>query len=139
MNIKSLAPAFIASALLISGVPLVARAAPSDQPDSKTAPAQAGKLLPVTGKDAAWAAKARASYPLGVCVTSDEKLGSMGKPPEYIYRVEGQPARLVVFCCAGCEEDFMQDPARYLAKIDAAGKAKQNPAASGKSEHKGHH
>ncbi len=79
-----------------------------------------GQLLPVTEKEAAWAAKERASYPLDTCVVSDEKLGSMGKAPEYIYRVSGQPDRLVVFCCRGCDEDFSNDPAAYLAKIDAA-------------------
>lgn len=98
---------------------------------------KAGNLVPVTEKDAAWAAKARKEYPLDVCVTSDEKLGAMGKSPEYIYRVAGQPDRLVVFCCAGCEDDFLKAPAKYLAKVDAAKNGKGKSTA--KSEHKGHH
>jgi hypothetical protein len=88
------------------------------------ASAKAGKLMPITEKDRAWATEARKTYPLDVCVASDEKLGSMGKSPEYIYRVAGQPDRLVVFCCEGCEEDFMKEPAKHLAKIDAAAKTK---------------
>jgi hypothetical protein len=104
-----------------------------------TAKAKTGKLVPVTEKDAAWAAKARKEYPLDVCLTSDEKLGSMGKSPEYIYRVDGQPDRLVVFCCDGCEEDFLQEPAKYLAKIDAAKNAKTKGGAKADAEHKGHH
>ena len=47
----------------------------------------------------------------------------MGGAAEYIYRVDGQPDRLVRFCCSGCEEDFLQDPAAHLAKVDQAKKA----------------
>ena len=93
-----------------------------------TAPATkaAGTLTKVTKADATWVAKARETYPLKVCVTSDEKLGSMGESPKYIYRVEGQPDRLVMFCCEGCEEDFLKAPAKHLAKLDAAKKSKSN-------------
>ena len=86
--------------------------------------AKSGRLVKVTEKDAAWAAKARETYPLKVCVTSDEKLGSMGENAEFIYREPGKPDRLVMFCCEGCEEDFMKEPAKYLAKLDAAAKMK---------------
>jgi hypothetical protein len=48
----------------------------------------------------------------------------MGKSPEYIYRVDGKPDRLLIFCCDGCEEDFMKDTAKYLAVLDAAAKNK---------------
>jgi hypothetical protein len=88
--------------------------------------AKTGKLVALTDKDAGWAETARKEYPLDVCLTSDEKLGSMGKSPEYIYRVEGKPDRLVVFCCDGCEEDFLQEPAKYLAKLDDAAKQKKS-------------
>ncbi len=81
-----------------------------------------GKLVAVAEKDAAWAAKARKEYPVDICVTSGDKLGSMGKSPEYIYRVDGKPDRLLIFCCDGCEEDFMKEPAKYLAVLDAAAK-----------------
>jgi hypothetical protein len=92
-----------------------------------SAPKAAGKLTKLTEKDAAWAAKARAEYPLKVCLTSDEKLGSMGDNAEFIYREKGKADRLVVFCCDGCEDDFNKEPAKYIAKLDAAAKAK--PAA----------
>ncbi len=130
MNIKSFLPTFLASAALLAGTHLAAQTPPP-----------AGKLVPVTERESAWAAKARQTYPLNVCVTSGEALGSMGKSPEYIYRVTGQPDRLVVFCCAGCEEDFMNDPAKFTAKLDAAAKSKSAPAkkadaAKGKPDHK---
>lgn len=86
----------------------------------QTSSEKKGKLIAVTETDAAWAAKSRKEYPIDVCVTSGDKLGSMGKSPEYIYRVEGRPDRLIVFCCAGCEEDFLKEPGKYLAILDAA-------------------
>jgi len=98
-----------------------------------------GKLIPVTEKDAEWVAAARKSYPLTTCLTSDEALGSMGKSPEYIYRVEGKPDQLVVFCCDGCNEDFLKDPAPYLAKLAAAEDAKAKNGAKKEEAPKGHH
>ena len=89
------------------------------------APAAKGTLHKLTDKDAAWAKKERAAYPLTVCLTSDEKLGSMGDNAEFIYREKGKPDRLLVFCCAGCEEDFMKEPAKFLAKLDAAAQQKK--------------
>lgn len=100
-----------------------------DQSD-KAAPAAmpaAGQLIKVTEQDAAWAAKARAAYPLKVCVASGEKLGAMGENAEFIYREKGRPDRLIVFCCGGCEDDFNKAPAKHLAKLDAA--AQPKPAA----------
>jgi hypothetical protein len=91
---------------------------------SHNAQSSEGKLVPVTEKEAAWAAEASKNYPLNVCVASDEKLGSMGDATEWIYRVEGQPDRLVKFCCDGCIDTFMDNPAEHLAKIDAAAKKK---------------
>jgi hypothetical protein len=96
---------------------------------AKAATAGAGQLVKITDKEAAWAAKARKEYPLTVCLTSDEKLGSMGDNAEFIYRQAGKPDRLLVFCCAGCEDDFVKEPAKYLAKLDAAAKSKGAPGA----------
>jgi hypothetical protein len=129
--------------LLLSGAFLLAvpAFAQSTQQPAPQASAKAGKLVAVSEKEAAWAAKARKEYPLDVCLTSDEKLGSMGKSPEYIYRVDGKPDRLVVFCCDGCEEDFMKDTAKYLAKIEAAkskGGKGAAPKPDAKDAHKGH-
>jgi len=118
-------PSILMSTALLVGAPLSAQTPHDAHHGAKKAtPAAAGKLVPVTEKEAAWAAKERKTYPLDVCVTSDEKLGSMGKSPEYIYRVDGKPDRLVVLCCDGCEEDFTKEPAKYTAKLDAAAKAK---------------
>ncbi|PTX98461.1 hypothetical protein [Opitutus sp. ER46] len=126
MKLRSCTSLLLAAAALLLSLPAISQPAHAEQAAAESAPA--GKLIPVGEKDAAWAAKERKSYPLHTCVVSDEKLGSMGKADEYIYRVEGQPDRLVVFCCSGCEEDFMKEPAKYLAKIDAA-KAKGGSSA----------
>ena len=129
MHTKFTTPAILMSAALLLGASLFAQNNHGGPHGAKEgASAEVGKLLPVTEKDAGWAAKARKSYPLEVCVTSDEKLGSMGKSPEYIHRVDGKPDRLVVFCCAGCEEDFLKEPAKYIAKLDAAATKTQRAA-----------
>jgi hypothetical protein len=44
------------------------------------------------------------------------------KNAEFIYREAGKPDWLVMFCCDGCEEDFMKEPAKYLAKLAVAAK-----------------
>jgi hypothetical protein len=124
---SSLAALFAAIALFSAGAALVPLALADHHEPKKAAPTTtvAGKLEPVTDKDAAWATQARKAYPLDVCVVAGGKLGSMGVPPQYAYRVPGQPDRLVVFCCSGCEDDFMKEPANYLSKIDVAAKAKK--------------
>ncbi|MFA6962901.1 MAG: hypothetical protein WC205_19255 [Opitutaceae bacterium] len=70
------------------------------------------------------------TYPLTTCVVSGESLtdGDMGGPIDYAYKQEGKPDRLVKFCCKMCIGKFKKDPAKYLAKLDAAeaaAKAKQ--------------
>jgi YHS domain-containing protein len=47
-----------------------------------------------------------------LCPVTGEKLGSMGDP--YVLTHEGKQVKL---CCEGCKEDFLKDPAKYLAKI----------------------
>jgi hypothetical protein len=83
-----------------------------------------GTLVAAKEVDAKWLADARKAYPLKACLTSDEPLGSMGDPSEFVYRVAGKADRLVVFCCEGCSDDFIAEPDVYLAKIDAAAKAR---------------
>ena len=100
---------------------------------AKAEKAPKGELIRVTEKDKEWAAKARASYTLDVCPVSNEKLGSMGGAPEYIYRVEGKPDRLVIFCCSGCDEDFLKDPEKYLSKTSAGAKDVPKAAAPAKT------
>jgi YHS domain-containing protein len=47
-----------------------------------------------------------------LCPVTGEKLGSMGDP--CVLTHEGKEVKL---CCEGCKEDFLKDPAKYLAKI----------------------
>ena len=84
--------------------------------------------LQVTAPDAMWLAKAKAEYPLKTCVVSEEEFGGdMGEAVDYIYKQEGQPDRLIRFCCKKCSRDFTKAPAQYLKKIDeAAAKTKKS-------------
>lgn len=59
-------------------------------------------------------------YPLDKCIVSDEKLGEMGKP--FVFVHEGQEIKL---CCKSCQKDFKKDPAKYLKKLEAAGKTEK--------------
>lgn len=52
------------------------------------------------------------TYRLDTCVVSGDKLGSQGKPIDYLYGTQ-----LVRFCCKGCVDGFLKDPATHLAKI----------------------
>lgn len=66
--------------------------------------------------DKAVVAKQKDAYPLKTCVVSDEPLdGSHGEVIEYV-----AANRLVRLCCKGCIKAFDKDPAKFLAKIDAA-------------------
>ena len=82
-----------------------------------------------TDKPAASAA-AKAAYPLTTCVVSDDKLedNSMGGPVDYFYKVAGKPDRLVRFCCKDCVKDFEKEPAKFIARLDAATAAKAKSA-----------
>lgn len=80
-----------------------------------------GELVPLTEKDPAWVAKAKAEYPSTACFVSGDKLGAeMGKPVDYIWREAGKPDRLISFCCKDCVKDFNKDPQKYLKQLDAA-------------------
>jgi hypothetical protein len=95
---------------------------------TKSIPALLASLLLTAGALSAAAAKtdaeiiaaARPGYPLKTCLVSNEPLGSMGEASGYIYRAKGQPDRVVFFCCEGCGDDFKANPAKFLAKVDAA-------------------
>ena len=63
--------------------------------------------------------KQRKNYPLNTCVVAGGELGSMGEPVEVI-----AGNRLVRFCCKGCVSKFNKEPAKYIAMIDTAWKAK---------------
>lgn len=53
------------------------------------------------------------TYPLDVCAVAGKKLGSMGKPINFVH--EGRQVR---FCCRGCIPRFKKDPAQYLMAVD---------------------
>ena len=44
----------------------------------------------------------------------------MGGPIKHTYKEAGKPDREVQFCCKMCVGKFKKDPAKYLAKLDAA-------------------
>jgi hypothetical protein len=98
---------------------------------NQPSPSSPGLVAP-TDKDAAWLATARAAYPLKTCLVSEEELGGMGKPADFIYREAGQPDQLVRFCCKMCVSKFKKDPAKYLAQLAPSAKPK-----AGSSKH--HH
>jgi hypothetical protein len=57
------------------------------------------------------------TYPLETCVVGGDKLGAMGEPVDFLYGTQ-----LVRLCCKGCKKGFWKDPAKAVAKIDAARK-----------------
>ncbi len=98
-----------------------------------------GQLVPVTEKDAAWVAQAKAEYPTTACVVSDDKLGGdMGKPADFIYREAGKPDRLIRFCCKDCVKDFNKTPAKYLGMLDQAAAKKGDQGHEAQGEHHHH-
>ena len=89
-----------------------------------------GQLIPAKDAPADWVAKQRADYPLDTCMVSKDKLeGDMGGPVEFVYKQEGQPDRLLRFCCKDCVKDFKKNPNKYLSEIDAEA-AKRKASAS---------
>jgi YHS domain-containing protein len=59
-------------------------------------------------------------YPLDKCIVSDEKLGADPGMKTFVFTHEGQEIKL---CCKSCQKDFNKNPAKYLKKLDGAGKA----------------
>lgn len=86
-----------------------------------------GELIAPADNDAAWLTAARAAYPLKTCLISEEELGGMGAPVEFIYRQPGQADQLVRFCCKMCVRKFKKDPAKYLAQLKAGAKSDAHP------------
>lgn len=60
------------------------------------------------------------AYPLDKCIVSDEKLGADPAMKTFVFTHEGQEIKL---CCKSCQKDFNKNPAKYLKKLDGAGKA----------------
>jgi len=69
-----------------------------------------GQLLEVVDKELIKVQ--RASYPLERCLISDEPLED---PVDQLYGTT-----LVRFCCKGCIKEFKKDPAKVVAKVNAA-------------------
>ena len=78
----------------------------------------------------------RRAYPLKTCLVSGGKLGSMGKPHELFLG-----GRLIKLCCKGCVGKLHKNPAKFLAKLDAAWAKKGFPGVVKAAKHgdqKGH-
>lgn len=58
-------------------------------------------------------------YPLQTCIVSGEHL-TAGEMVVYTHHEEGQPDRVMKFCCRKCLAKFKADPAKYLKELDAA-------------------
>jgi hypothetical protein len=64
-------------------------------------------------------------YPSDICIVTDNKLGSMGKPVTIVHN--GQEVK---FCCKPCVAKFNRNPEKYLKKIapkDEAAPKKEEP------------
>jgi hypothetical protein len=121
MKILATSSLIVASAIfLLTSSAVAQHGGHSGHGSAAEAPAKGGELIKTSKVDAAWLEAARKAYALDVCAVSGEKLGSMGDATEWVYRAKGQPDRLVKFCCDGCSEDFLADPAAAFAKVDAA-------------------
>jgi len=57
--------------------------------------------------------------PLKTCVVSDEEIGKDAGMKPHVFTYQGQEVKL---CCKSCLKDFNKEPAKYLKKIEAAGK-----------------
>jgi len=75
-------------------------------------------LTLVTSTQAADAKKPK-PYPLKTCVVSDEEINDKGDMKPYVFTQDGREVKL---CCKSCLKDFKKDPAKYMAKIEAAEK-----------------
>lgn len=74
--------------------------------------------------DAAIIAQQLPTYPMTTCPVSGDKLGGeMGEPVDVVFR-----NRLVRLCCKMCRAELEKDPAKFMAKLDAAVVDKQKPS-----------
>jgi hypothetical protein len=76
---------------------------------------QKGAARYVMAYEKAVMAKQSESYPVDTCVVSGEKLGTKTGDKRYDF-VVGQ--RLVRTCCEDCAKKVLENPAKYLAKLD---------------------
>jgi len=119
LSLRSMLP----SLLLALAVPVAAQeasrpaaGAPQEAPARAATAPEAGAPAAAAPTDAEIIAAQKPSYPLTTCLVSDEALGgSMGAPIDYVY--EG---RFMQFCCLECKFNVEKEPAKFLAKLDAA-------------------
>ncbi|MBK1882778.1 hypothetical protein JIN85_10150 [Luteolibacter pohnpeiensis] len=89
-----------------------APAAPAEvATETETLPAGFNDVAPADAKP----------YPLTVCLVSGEEVGTMGTPPELVYK-----GQLIKFCCKHCLPDFKKDPEKFMAKLKEATKDSQS-------------
>lgn len=69
-------------------------------------------LLTACASTESAAAAGAKTYPLKVCIVTDNDLGSMGTPITLVH--EGQTVK---FCCKPCVKKFKAEPQKYLAKL----------------------
>jgi hypothetical protein len=63
----------------------------------------------------AYIAKQKATYPLETCIVTDEPLGSMGEPLDYLWGT-----RMYRLCCGGCKKGVQKNADKLWAKIETA-------------------
>jgi YHS domain-containing protein len=74
----------------------------------KTAAGSAGGEVKLATTDAI-------PYPIGTCLVTHEKLGSMGDPVVKVYN-----GREIKFCCNGCVSKFEKNQSAYFDSLDTA-------------------
>lgn len=77
--------------------------------------------------DAAVIAAQSKKYVAKTCVVSDEPLGEMGDPVDYVIG-----GRLVRLCCEGCIKKLRKDPLKYLEQLGQP----ESPGAGKHGDHK---
>ena len=51
-------------------------------------------------------------YPLKICLVSDNKLGSMGKPYKFTFKDQK-----ILLCCKPCLKKFAKESDKYVKKL----------------------
>ena len=65
-----------------------------------------------SGSTAATSAGGTKPYPLKTCIVTENDLGSIGDEQRIVYQCQE-----IKFCCKPCEAKFLDNPAKYLARI----------------------
>jgi hypothetical protein len=73
-------------------------------------------------------------YPLKTCPVSKDELGEMGEVKDFVIA-----GRLIRLCCPDCEKDVRENPAKFIAMIDAARKRAGDKKEPGDHKDDDHH